>query len=158
MQFKVRRLVPQDKSSIIKILEDTPAFIPEEVQVAAELIDCYLEDAEGCGYFYYVAEQEGKVAGYICYGPTPLTKGTWDVYWLATAPGLRGQGIGSSLLEMAERDIRSSGGRLILIETSSNPNYEAARKFYLGHSYLQVSTIPDFYSPGDNKITFWKAL
>ncbi len=50
------------------------------------------------------------------------------------------------------------GGRLILIETSSNPNYEAARNLYHSHGYIEVSTIPDFYSPGDNKITFWKAL
>ena len=80
------------------------------------------------------------------------------MYWLATAPGLRGQGIGGSLLKLAEQDIKDVGGRLILIETSSNPNYAAARKLYLSHSYLEVSIIPDFYSPGDNKVTFWKAL
>ena len=158
MPFKRRRISRADRAAIIEILENEPAFVPEEVETAGELIDCYFEDPSGCGYHFYVAEHAGKVAGYVCYGPTPLTRGTWDMYWLATAPGLRGQGIGGSLLKLAEQDIKELSGRLILIETSSNPNYEAARKLYRSHSYLEVSTIPDFYSPGDNKVTFCKAL
>jgi ribosomal protein S18 acetylase RimI-like enzyme len=59
---------------------------------------------------------------------------------------------------MAADHIKSLGGRLILIETSSNPNYAAARSLYITLGYKHVSTIPDFYSPGDNKETYWKAL
>ncbi len=158
MPFKIRRMSRADQPAIIEILRNTPAFIPEEVETADELIECYFEDQSGCGYHFFVAEHQDKVAGYICYGRTPLTRGTWDVYWLATTSDLRGQGIGGSLLKLAEQDIKDLGGRLILIETSSNPNYEAARKFYRSHSYIEVSAIPDFYSPGDNKITFWKSL
>jgi len=35
---------------------------------------------------------EGKLGGYICYGPTPMTDGTYDLYWIASDPRVRGQG------------------------------------------------------------------
>jgi len=158
MPVKIRAMLAQDRPGLIKILEDTVAFMPIDVQVAIELIDYYLEDSTGSGYHFKVAELEGRLAGYICYGPTPLTTGTWDVYWIATAPHLKGQGIGGTLLKLAEENIRKEQGRMVLIETASNPHYLEARRFYLARGYIIISSIPDFYSPGDNKITFRKLI
>jgi ribosomal protein S18 acetylase RimI-like enzyme len=158
MTALTRGILPSDKSRIIEIVEQTGAFLPEEVQVAEEIIDEYFKDPDGCGYYFYVAEHEGDVAGYLCYGPTPLTQGTWDLYWAAVSPKLAGRGIGSTLFKLGEEDIRRRGGRLILIETSSNPHYRAARSLYFTLGYELISTIPDFYSPGDNKETFRKVL
>lgn len=158
MTTTIRNILLTDKPRIIEIVEETKAFVPEEVKVAGELIDEYFNDPEGSGYFFYVAENEGRVAGYICYGPTPLTQGTWDLYWAAVSPGLTGQGIGGTLFRRAEEDIRRRGGLLIMIETSSNPHYRPARSLYITLGYDLISTIPDFYSPGDNKETFRKVL
>ena len=57
-----------------------------------EMIDDHFKDSKGCDYHFYVAEEEGQVAGYVCYGPDTMTQGTWDVYWLAVNPVLAGQG------------------------------------------------------------------
>jgi len=149
---------PADKGEIMSILRATPAFVPEDVEIAEEVMDAYLGDPHSSGYHFYVAEDEGRVIAYISYGSTPLTRGTWDFYWLATAPDQRGKGVGGTLLKFAENDIRSSGGRMALIETASNPGYEPARRLYLAHGYEIVSTIPDFYDPGDSKLTFRKYL
>ncbi len=158
MPVKIRTMTPADRPVIVHMLEATPAFLPEEVKVAEELIDAHLDERESSGYHFRVAESEDGVAGFICFGPTPLTRGTWDMYWMATAPDQRGRGIGGALLKTAEEHIRDSGGRIILIETSSNPHYAPARNLYHSHNYEQVSTIPDFYDPGDDKITFRKKL
>lgn len=158
MTTKIRGIIPSDKARIIEIVRETRAFLPEEVTVAEEIIDEYFKDPEGCGYYFYVAEHDEQVAGYLCYGPTPLTQGTWDMYWAAVSPHLAGRGIGSILFRHAEDDIRRRGGRMILIETSSNPNYRAARSLYLTLGYHLISTIPDFYSPDDNKEIFRKVL
>jgi len=158
MPVKIRRIQPADKASILEIVKETRAFHPDELGVAEELMDAYFEDPPGSGYHFYVAEHDGRVAGYVCYGPNPMTRGTWDLYWLAVSPGLHGQGVGSTLVKMAEQDIKGLGGRMVLIETSSNPNYKAARSLYLTLGYEHVSTIPDFYDPGDNKETFRKVL
>jgi ribosomal protein S18 acetylase RimI-like enzyme len=105
-----------------------------------------------------VAEVGSSIAGYICYGPTPLTEGTWDIYWLAVAPEQQSQGIGKALLAFAEGNIKETKGRMTLIETSSKPEYEATRRFHRAQGYELACRIADFYAPGDDKLVFQKRL
>lgn len=126
--------------------------------VAEELIDSYLMDPFGSGFQILVAEVDSTVTGYICYGPTPMTEGTWDLYWEAVAPERQGQGIGSALMKSAEKEIVRAKGRLAIIETSSTPSYEKTRNFHLSHGYEIVARIPDFYAPGDDKLILQKRL
>jgi ribosomal protein S18 acetylase RimI-like enzyme len=146
-----------DKPAIMQILRATPEFKPEEVIVAEEVIDCYLGDPAS-GYHMLVAEASSVVAGYVCFGTTPLTEGTWDIYWIAVAPDKQGQRIGSALMGAAETGIRQAGGRLAIIETSSLPSYARTRDFYSRHNYEIVARIPDFYAPGDDKLILLKRL
>lgn len=126
--------------------------------VAEELIDSYLDDPSGSGYHVLVAEADSTVAGYICYGPTPLTEGTWDIYWMTVAGEKQGQGIGSALMKSAEKEIRKAEGRLSIIETSSTPAYQKTRNFHFSQGYEIVARIPDFYAPGDDKLILQKRL
>ncbi len=158
MPVKVRPLEADDKTAVMAILRDTPEFKPIEVEVAGELIDAYLEEPKTSGYDTLVAEVDGAIAGYICYGPTPLTVGTWDVYWMAVNRQLQGQGIGRALLEHAEADIKARGGRLIMIETSGTPLYITAQRFYQARRYDLAARIADFYEPGDDLLVFMKRL
>jgi ribosomal protein S18 acetylase RimI-like enzyme len=147
-----------DKPALMQILRHTPEFKPYEVVVAEEVIDGYLQDPEGTGYYALVADDDSQVAGYVCYGQTPCTVGTWDIYWIAVDGKKRGKGIGGILTKAAEDDIKKARGRLIIIETSSQPLYENTRRFYLGQKYELVARIPDFYSPGDDLIMMQKRL
>jgi ribosomal protein S18 acetylase RimI-like enzyme len=142
----------------MKILRSTPEFKPFEVAVAEEIIDSYLDDPSGSGYHILVAEVDSTITGYICYGPTPLTEGTWDIYWEAVAREKQGQGIGSALTKSAEKEIVRAKGRLAIIETSSTPAYEKTRHFHISHGYEIVARIPDFYAPGDDKLILQKRL
>lgn len=126
--------------------------------MAEELIDSYLESPSDSGYYILVADVNSTVAGYICYGPTPLTEGTWDIYWVAVAPENQERGIGTALIESAEKEIRKANGRLVIIETSSIPAYEKTRRFHVGRGYQIVARIPDFYAPGDDKLILQKRL
>jgi len=158
IKIDIRPMTHEDKPHITKILRSTPEFKPFEVEVAKELIDSYLEDPSSSGYHIFVAEVDSTVTGYICYGPTPLTEGTWDIYWIAVAREKQGQGIGSALMESAEKEIVKAKGRLAIIETSSTPAYEKTRHFHLSHGYEIVARIPDFYAPGDDKLILQKRL
>lgn len=142
----------------MKIMRDTPEFKPAEVVVAEEVIDSYLLNPHGSGYRVFVAEADLAVIGYICYGPTPLTEGTWDIYWMAVTEEKRGRGIGEALLAHAEERIGETQGRLIVIETSSQAAYEKTRHFYSSHGYEVIARLPDFYAPGDDKLIFQKQL
>jgi ribosomal protein S18 acetylase RimI-like enzyme len=147
-----------DKPALMQILKNTPEFKPFEVVVAEELIDYFLADGVKSGYNILIAEDDGQVAGYICYGETPCTVGTWDIYWIAVSQVKRGRGIGKMLSATAEDIMKQSKGRLAFIETSSTPLYENTRRFYIARGYGQVARIPDFYLPGDDKLILQKRL
>jgi ribosomal protein S18 acetylase RimI-like enzyme len=157
MTVRIRPMLEGDKPAVMSILRATPEFNPAELVVAEEVIDSYLADPQGSGYNMLVAD-DPAISGYIGYGPTPLTEGTWDVYWIAAAPQKKGKGIGSALLTCAEDKIKEAGGRLIVIETSSLPSYERTRRFYSKHNYEAIARVPDFYAPGDDKIILQKRL
>src|SRR4030043_2196247 len=158
MRPKVRPMAGNDKPAVIQILREIPEFKPAEVDIAEEVIDSYLRDSVQSGYHVFVAEVGLSIAGYICYGPTPLTEGTWDIYWLAVAPDKQSQGIGKALLIFAEGNIKETKGRLALIETSSKPEYEETRSFHRAQGYELACALSDFYAPGDDKLVFQKRL
>jgi ribosomal protein S18 acetylase RimI-like enzyme len=147
-----------DKAALMQILKNTPEFKPYEVTVAEELVDYYLSDGIKSGYNIQIADDDGEVAGYVCFGETPCTVGTWDIYWIAVSQSRRGKGIGKMLDSAAEAAIRKAHGRLAFIETSSTPLYENTRLFYQGRGYEQVARIADFYMPGDDKLILQKKL
>jgi ribosomal protein S18 acetylase RimI-like enzyme len=158
MKIDIRPMIHKDKPSITKILRSIPEFKPSEVAVAEEVIDCYLKDSFSSGYQILIAEVDSNVTGYICYGPTPMTEFTWDVYWMAIAQEKQNQGLGSALMKSAEREIVRAKGRLAIIETSSTPAYEKTRRFHISHGYQIVARIPDFYASGDDKLILQKRL
>ena len=137
MTTKIRPMTQRDKPAIIRILTATPEFKPSEV---------------------VVAEVDRLAVGYICYGPTPLTEGTWDIYWIAVAQGEQSRGVGSALIALAEDEIKKAQGRLAIIETSSKPEYEKTRRFHNRQGYELIGRIPDFYAPGDDKLILQKRL
>jgi ribosomal protein S18 acetylase RimI-like enzyme len=156
--LKIRPIAIKDKPAILQMLHNIPEFKTSEIAVAEEVLDSYLHDTIKSGYYVYIAEIKSLIAGYICYGPTPLTEATWDVYWLAVAPSQQRQGIGKSLLSFAEGIIKENNGKMVVIETSSKPEYKATRSFYRGQNYKLACRIDDFYAAGDDKLIFIKRL
>jgi GNAT superfamily N-acetyltransferase len=156
VNVRIRPMTKKDKRVIMAMLKITPEFQPEEVVVAEEVIDSYLGDPVRSGYYVAVSESGNAVTGYICWGPTPLTSGTWDIYWMAVVPEQQGNGIGGLLMDYAEGEIRKESGRLAIIETSGTPGYEKTRRFHLNKGYEIICRIPDFYSPGDDKVIMQK--
>jgi ribosomal protein S18 acetylase RimI-like enzyme len=149
-------MAKEDKSALMEILGHTPEFKPSEVSVAEEVIDSYLHNPDS--YNIFIASTGADIVGFICYGLTPLTEATWDIYWLVVSPDRQGQGVGSTLMTSAEEKIKKCGGRLVIIETSAKPGYKKTQDFYLKHGCEIVCRIADFYAPNDDKIILQKRL
>lgn len=105
-----------------------------------------------------MAEAGAGLAGAIAYGDTPMTVGTYDLYWIATDPSQRRRGVGAALLGAMETDLRRRGARLVRIETSGTPVYQAARAFYERFQFRETARLPDFYRPGDDLVVFTRRL
>jgi ribosomal protein S18 acetylase RimI-like enzyme len=127
------------------------------VEVAIELVGLALQP-NNRDYTILVADRDGNLVGYICYGPTPMTEGTYDLYWIASDPTVRGQGVGASLISGMEADLRRQKARLIRVETSATEAYGPTRGFYASMKYTEEARIRDFYKVGDDLIMLSKRL
>lgn len=157
--MKIRALVGRDREKLYSILVETQVFTREEIKVATELIDIVLRDPNQEDYkIDCMANNNDQAIGYVCYGPVPMTQGTFDLYWIVVDPRSQGQGIGSKLLHFLEGVVRERKGRMILIDTSSISQYEKTQKFYTRHGFQEVARVPDYYHAGNDRITFCKRL
>jgi len=150
-------MTASDKGAVLTLVRATDFFTEAEVAVAEELIDIYLGQPEQKDYRIVVAESDaGRPAGYMTWGPTPLAEGAYDLYWMAVSPEAQGRGTGRALVRWLEERVRGLDGRLIIIETSSQPKYHSTRQFYLGLGYREAARVPDFYRPGDDRVIYAK--
>jgi ribosomal protein S18 acetylase RimI-like enzyme len=157
--MKIRSLVEKDRARLLSMLIKTRAFTSAEIDVAMELVDIVLKDPSQKDYqIHCIVDDQDQAIGYICYGSTPMTQGTFDLYWIAVDPDFQKKGAGSKLLEFLEEWVRVEGGRLILADTSTIPHYEKTQKFYLKNGFREVAKVPDYYHPGNDRITFCKRL
>jgi len=157
--MKIRSLVKKDRARLLSMLIKTRAFTSAEIDVAMELIDIVLKDPIQKDYqIYCMVDDQDQVIGYICYGSTPMALGTFDLYWIAVDPDFQEQGVGSKLLSFLEELVRAEGGRLILADTSTIPHYEKTLKFYIKNGFQEVGRVPDYYHPGNDRITFCRRL
>jgi len=149
---------PDEVEELVRITAATGFFRPEEVVVTREVLTECASKGEASGYQTWVAANGLRTLGYVCFGQTPLTRGTWDIYWIAVDPSQQRQGTGQLLMRHAEEEIGRQGGRLVLVETSAQEMYKPTLSFYSALKYQEVSCIPDFYDLGDAKVTFAKTL
>jgi len=157
--MEIRPLFEKDRATLLSMLIRTRAFTSAEIDVALELIDIVLKDRSQKDYqIECMVNDQDLVIGYMCYGPTPMAQGTFDLYWIAVDPDCQEQGAGSKLLSFLEEVVKARGGRMILADTSTIPHFEKTQKFYLKNGFQEVARIPDYYRPGNDRITFCKRL
>ena len=153
----IRKFEKEDIMPLEEIVRATGVFREEEITIAVELMDIAANDNEQKDYFLFsYVDEDGTVLGYYCAGPTPLTHRTFDLYWIAVHPRVHKKRIGHELLEHCETQVKSMGGKLLVVETSSQPKYEPTRQFYLRHQYNEAARIKDYYAQNDDLVIYSK--
>ena len=160
MSIRLGSLRPRDRARVAELLVSTAVFSRAEIDVALQLFDATVlgegtagaDDAHVPDYEFTGAFDGEQLLGYACAGPTPATEGTFDLYWLAVDAAAQGKGIGTALVREVERELRDRGARMLLVETSSRPDYSNTRAFYARCGYSEAARITDFYAPADDRI------
>lgn len=154
----IDRATEADTAAIVGLVEQAGVFNAADVECVRELLSDYVHKPDRGGYEFIVYRQDGRPLGMACYGATPLTEGTYDLYWLCVAPEARRGGVARRLIGEVEADLQRRGARLLVVETSSSEGYRPAREFYLAAGYQRQATIPDFYAPGNDLVIYTKRL
>jgi ribosomal protein S18 acetylase RimI-like enzyme len=131
-------------------------FRDAEVDVGLELFD--LGVPASADYSWLGVLVEPGLVGIACFGPTPATDGTYDLYWIAVDARVQGLGAGRALLAAVERELGVRGARLLVAETSGRDDYMTTRRFYERCGYETKAVIADFYAPGDSRVVMVKRL
>jgi ribosomal protein S18 acetylase RimI-like enzyme len=158
--IRLGTLRPRDRARVAELLVSTAVFSRAEIDVALQLFDTTVRDEGATGaddahvpdYEFTGAFEGERLLGYACAGPTPATEGTFDLYWLAVDAAAQGKGIGTALVREVERGLHHRGARMLLVETSSRPDYSNTRAFYERCGYSEAARIKDFYAPADDRI------
>lgn len=153
---RLRHLTAADRGRIEEITRAVGRFRDDEIVVALEVFDAAVRPIPD-SYQVLGAELDSRLVGWICWGPTPCTLGTYDLYWMAVDPEMQGTGIGTGLLQEMERRLKGVA-RLIVIDTAGRSDYSGTRAFYQARGYSPVATVPDFYAPGDDQVVFVKRV
>lgn len=148
-----------DREYFPDILRSSGFFYEYEIEAACDFLEYRLEDGEEeSGVHYFIAEENGKALGFICFGFDTCTTYTYLLYWMAVHNDCRGKGIGKVLLQKFEEYVVEHGGKKICGETSGRDLYKPTRAFYEKNGYAMAAEIPDYYSKGDSRVTIVKDL
>jgi ribosomal protein S18 acetylase RimI-like enzyme len=153
-----------DRPRLAELLAQVDVFTPEEQAVALELADHRLSHPGSDDYRFILTFAEAAppapspLAGYLCYGRTPFTRSTHDLYWLATSPSYLRSGVARALVAAMEREIAGSGGGLVRVETGSREGHGGAVRFYDATGFEREARIAGFYAPDDDLILFTKRV
>ena len=156
MSYSLRPVGPAHRAQVERLTRETGLFRETEVDTAVELLDEHLAGDDE--YRFVGAFDADALSGFACWGPTPGTDGTWDLYWIVVDRASQGRGLGSQLLAHVERTMQADGGRLIVVETSSREDYAPTRGFYEARGYTRAAVLPGYYAPGDDLVIYLKDL
>ena len=154
----LRPTEPGDTAALKQLTQDTGFFKPHEIETLQEVLDDYHAESHAEGHVCVTAVDAGKPIGFAYFGPAPMTLGTWELWWIVVKKDVQARGLGGEMLKYVEDEVRRREGRVLFIDTSSQPLYEPTLRFYLKHGYEKHAVLKDFYAAGDSKIVFRKAM
>ncbi len=106
-----------------------------------KVVETVCEDAEKM--HVWVAELEGKVAGFIAYSLNMAEK-TGEVELLAVDPQFQNREIGTQLNNFVLQKMKESGIKLAEVGTGGDPGHAAARKSYEKAGYTAFPQVRYF--------------
>jgi GNAT superfamily N-acetyltransferase len=123
-------------------------------------LDDFLSARLGSNHRVVVAcdPDDDNPLGWTYFAESDRAPGVWDLWWIGVAPTAQRRGIGQELLDYAETCVRAEGGRVLVIETSTQPKLLGARTFYERNGYLSSGVIADFYAMSEGKQTYFKTF
>ena len=149
----IRPTVLEDLDGLKSVIESTHLLPPEMLE---PMVAPFLAP-DGDGSMWLTLCEPDPIGVVYCV-PERLTEGTWNILLLAVHADLQNSGRGARLVAHLEESLQAKRARLLIVETSGLEEFEPTRRFYRKLDYIEVGCIPDFYSPGDDRVTFIKVL
>lgn len=152
--MEIRKVNKEDLKGLKEVLDSSELFPSEYLD---DMIADYFNNPDTEEIWFTGLENNSIIALGYCV-PEKLTDATYNLLAIAVRKELQGKGIGRLMMTFIEKLLKENNKRLLIIETSSDQQYDLTRKFYLKINYFQIAVIKDFWQEGEDKIVFWKKL
>lgn len=147
--------IKSDDIEGLKTVCDSSGLFPSEY--LDEMIFDYFNNPETQDiWFTYIDNNRPVAIGYCV--PEKFTDGTYNLLAIGVSQDTQRKGIAREMMNYIEQLIKQKGGRILIVETSTDNAQIAARAFYKNIGYTQEAVIRDFWKDGEDKIVFWKKL
>lgn len=154
MSENIRAINKTDLADLKIVIETSGLFPPDLLD---GMVSDHFANSETQDIWLTKLINDKPIAIAYC-APERLTDGTYNLYLIAVHNDLQGKGIGGQLMRYVENLLQSTNKRILLVETSSLPEFELTRRFYDKCGYNREAVIRDFYRDGEDKVVFWKKL
>lgn len=155
----IRDVTTADADTVIEAAAESGLFSEEELEPLRAQLNKALENATDREERWIAHfDETGKAIGAALYAEEMFTDRVWNLLFIGVRRDAQGSGIGGKLLRCVEDRLQKLEQRMVLIETTVGPEFEATQAFYRKHGYEHRGTIPDFYADGQDKIAFLKRL
>lgn len=141
MNLQIRPMTAEDHPRALEIARGLAAWFQPLDQMALAI--------DLRGHPGLVAEQGGRVIGFLTF--LQFEPEEVELTWLAVAPEVQAQGIGSRLLQWLEREMRSRGATRIYVNTipaDHDPAFVVTNEFYRRHGFEVARRDDNFYAHG----------
>ncbi len=151
---EIRNVIKEDVQGLKEVLDSSELF---PSQYLDDMISDYLNNAES-EEIWFTGVSDGNIIGLGYCRPEKFTDGTYNLLAIAVRKEFQGKGIGRDMMGFIEQQLREKSKRILIVETSSDPQYKLTKEFYEKRDYRQEATIQDFWKEGEDKVIFWKKL
>jgi GNAT superfamily N-acetyltransferase len=152
--MKVRPTESHDIAALQLVLEGTELF---PSVMLPDMINGFLS-GQAPDEIWLTCEWNGTSIGFCYAVQEELTEGTYNMLAIAVLPSVQSKGAGSAIISALEEMLRDQGHRILIADTSGADEFAKTRAFYEMKGYTQEARIRDFWSAGNDKIVYWKAL
>ena len=133
----LRAAAPEDLQSLLDLAVSSTLFLADETAALRPMFEDVLAGRLGEHHrmaLWSDAPGTGP-AGAVYFALNDMTDRTWDLLWISVGLSRQGQGVGSQLIRFAEAQVAAAGGRMMVIDTSSKPKFDATHAFYRQRGY-----------------------
>lgn len=150
----MRAITKSDLNDLKEVIDSTELFPADLLDEMTERFFLHSNTPD----IWLTKEVNQKPIAVAYCAPERMTEGTFNLYLIAVHRNFQGQGFGSEIMSYVENHLRDIGARILIVETSSLPDFELTRQFYDKLGYNREAVIKEFYQKGEDKIVFWKKL
>ena len=151
--MNIRTIEARDLEALRAVVADTALFPPDMLDA---MLASFLDDPTTA--VWLCAADRTDLIAFAFAAPEPLTQGTWNMQALGVRSDRRRAGAATAVVRKVEREVAGRGARMLIVDTSGAPEFEAARAFYPAIGYDSEARIRDYWSAGDDKVVFRRVL